>query len=72
MVWNVGGGAPQVQHFEAATARREAERLAKQNPGQQFAVLQAVAVCETQKPVNWVDFNDPHVPGCVCDACIPF
>ncbi len=41
MIHATGGGAPSVRHPSAAIAEREAERLARANPGQEFVVLEA-------------------------------
>ena len=41
LVWNIGGGAPTVRHDTEMRAIHEAERLARANPGQQFAVMEA-------------------------------
>lgn len=43
-VWNPAGHAPTYKHFNEGEAIREAERLAKQNPGQDFIVLQSVTL----------------------------
>jgi len=44
MVHKIGGGAPKQTHPTFEAAATEAERLASQAPGQQFVVLEAVAV----------------------------
>jgi hypothetical protein len=74
MVWNPAGRAPTVKHDTEKSARAEAERLAKANPGQTFVVLRAIGACETVKPVTWTPITSPqgHVDGCLCDVCIPF
>lgn len=59
MVWNIGNRAPTIKHPTEQSARTEAERLAKMNPGQQFAVLEATAVCETVKPIHWHALASP-------------
>ena len=45
--WMVlGSGTPTYRHPSKATAVAEAERLASMNPGQEFAVLESLAVCK--------------------------
>ena len=66
MVWNVDGRVPTMKHASQQSARLEAERLAKRNPGQQFAVLEAIGVCETTKPVQWAELT------LSCDAALEF
>lgn len=43
MVWCENGGRPTFKHWERANAEREAERLARENEGHLFYVLEAVA-----------------------------
>lgn len=43
MVWNPAGRAPTFRHTTQAFAQAEAERLAKEHPGQSFFVLHAVS-----------------------------
>ena len=46
------GTLPRVRHLELNTAEREAERLARANPGIRFIVLEAK--CSVMKPdVQW-------------------
>ena len=42
IVWAEGGGSPTVKHVNFASARAEAQRLARSNPGVTFAVLASV------------------------------
>lgn len=42
MVYSPQGGAPTRQHGSPDSAAREAERLARANPGREFYVLQAI------------------------------
>ena len=51
VVWNPQRGLPRMTHPNEALARKEAERLARLQPGEQFYILQAVAVC--QIPSIW-------------------
>lgn len=65
-VWNPHMDIPRFQHTSEASARREAERLARQNPGQRFIVLKSVAEV-TKNDIIWKDhsneeFKDDHVP----------
>ena len=41
MVWRKDGNAPTHQHSSLGLAQKEAERLARQNPGATFYVLAA-------------------------------
>jgi hypothetical protein len=43
MVYGIGRGCPTKQHWSKADAEREAKRLARENPGSFFVVLEAVA-----------------------------
>ena len=62
--WMVlGSGAPTYRHYRPDDARTEATRLARQNPGQEFILLEAIgAVRKTD--VEWLDASD--------EADIPF
>jgi hypothetical protein len=42
MVWCTSRGGPMHKHWSKGSARTEAERLSRQNPGQAFVVLAAV------------------------------
>ena len=42
MVWTKTGHPPRVAHPKLATARAEAQRLARLQPGRKFIVLQAI------------------------------
>lgn len=52
MVWNEGNRSPAFKHWTADSAMIEAERLARQNPGQKFHVLELVDSCRV-KDVFW-------------------
>jgi hypothetical protein len=41
VVWNPGGRNPSVRHLDEMAARNEATRLARENPGTEFFVLEA-------------------------------
>ena len=43
-VWNPADRNPQVKHANERKARTEMERLARENPGQEFFLMQAHAV----------------------------
>lgn len=45
-VWAENGGSPTVKHLTVGTARKEAQRLARSNPGQRFIVLAAALAYE--------------------------
>lgn len=57
-VWSPSGHIPTFQHDTAASARTEAERLARNNPGQEFFVLTKVARAK-KVDVEWVEFVRP-------------
>jgi hypothetical protein len=46
VIWNPTHGLPKVRHQFESSARSEATRLARENPGQQFFMLEAVEVIE--------------------------
>lgn len=50
MIWNPEGYQPRVMHYSRPSADAEAERLAQENPGQQFFVLKAVSGVCTDMP----------------------
>ncbi len=56
-VWREGGGSPTVQQPSFEKAKREAQRLARANPGQQFVVL-AAAIAFVKDDVREVRFVD--------------
>ena len=73
-VWCDGGGSPTVKHRDFVTARQEAQRLARANPGKRFVVL-AAAVAYQKRDLDEVRFSEPHEHpnDCECDGCeIPF
>lgn len=53
LVWNPEGRAPTHKHDSPQSAAREAERLARLNPGQEFVVLKATASVKV-RDVEWV------------------
>ncbi|MER1968416.1 hypothetical protein [Castellaniella sp. GW247-6E4] len=58
MVWCPQGGTPQHKHTSLDSAVAEAKRLAAQNTGREFVVLQSVGVA---KRVD-VEFTQHHNP----------
>lgn len=61
MVWNPQGCAPTYKHVTVESAKAEAERLAKNNPGQRFHVLMLQGTC-SYNTVNWIMADPNHVP----------
>jgi hypothetical protein len=51
-VWNEQRSLPRHKHPSLGDANREAERLARQHPGETFTVLRAVGTC-TKNDVIW-------------------
>ena len=45
LVWNENGHAPTVKHLDLKSAEVEAERLARQNPGERFHVMALAGTC---------------------------
>lgn len=63
IVWRLHGGAPTVKHYDKSDAEREAERLAKANPGETFYVLKTTAAAvAAESPVQWADLKRVHIP----------
>ena len=52
LVWDPQGRAPTHKHQNEGLAQIEAERLARQNPGHQFYVLQPIMVVQRQDIVT--------------------
>lgn len=57
LVWNEVGGAPTLKHPTPQSARHEAERLARANPGQAFHVLIVVGTARYHA-VNWHEYGE--------------
>lgn len=58
IVWNPAGRNPTFRHRSESAAVAEAERLARENPGQTFVVLQSVCARRTQT-MECVDLSQP-------------
>ncbi|WP_341989795.1 hypothetical protein [Azorhizobium sp. AG788] len=73
MVWNPAGRAPTFRHPSYEGAMREARRLARMNPSEEFIVLAAVATAKVPDMVKVTPFTGPITvsaqPG---DDEIPF
>lgn len=54
LVWHDNGGYPTAKHAHVNSARREAERLARANPGKSFHVL-ALLGTAVKDDVKWTD-----------------
>jgi len=61
LVWNPLGGSPTHQHPSLHLAKTEAERLARQNPGQDFFVLQTCGLAR-KTDVEWIPINVDEPP----------
>lgn len=55
LVWNENGHAPTFVHTSEGSAQKEASRLARLNPGQEFHVLESIGTA-LKRDVDWV----PH------------
>lgn len=74
-VWAENGGAPTIKHADFGTAKREAQRLARNIPGQRFVVLAAAVAFQKQELVETRFGGGPenHPRGCMCIDCeVPF
>lgn len=60
--WMVLGpqGMPVVRHCSEAQARKEAERLARANPGHEFVVLRSVSAC-VRSDIRWQECDEPDI-----------
>lgn len=61
MVWNEGRMPPRKKHPSRLEAEKEAERLAKYQPGDKFIVLEAIAMVSLGK-LNWTVFEPEDLP----------
>ena len=66
LVWNPNGRSPTFRHHSRQSATTEAERLANQNPGLNFFILEAVAgrlaPIGEAAPIEFVE-PDPSLPA---------
>ena len=61
--WMVKGPGPaSARHDTRSSAEREAERLARANPGQDFYVLQAIALIRKVDVERIALCADEHIP----------
>ncbi|WP_151721023.1 hypothetical protein [Acinetobacter ursingii] len=51
LVWNEQGSSPTFKHQSYESAEIEAERLAKQNKGEKFHILESFCTLEVPDPV---------------------
>jgi len=59
-VYKYGGNAPRVRHSTLHAATQEAERLAKEDPGSYFEILQCLGFSRTSEASTfWVDGAGP-------------
>ena len=58
LVWRIDGDSPSFRHASLKTAKAEAERLARANPGCQFYVLSAESRVRIQEPLEWEELSD--------------
>ncbi|WP_420415273.1 hypothetical protein [Roseibium sp.] len=61
MIYGIGQGRPSAQHRSYDVAAAEAKRLARQNPGVRFVVLQAIRAFE-KLDVMETTISDPDIP----------
>jgi hypothetical protein len=60
-VWREHGGIPTVRHASRGQAEHEAQRLARQCPGESFFILEAISV--TRKvDVETITLRDEGMP----------
>ena len=64
LVWRFDGRQPTFRHETLESARLEAERLAVENPGLRFDVLEALSACR-KSSVDWTHLRER-------DAELPF
>lgn len=58
LVWNQSAGyPPRFCHETRISAEKEAERLARLNPGQEYVVLEAVSKVQCRDPVQWTQLG---------------
>ncbi|OZI59911.1 hypothetical protein [Bordetella genomosp. 11] len=62
LVWNPHGNNPKCRHDMAETAAAEAERLAREHPGQRFYIVHAVEYREVDVLRKVVLEKNPNIP----------
>jgi hypothetical protein len=59
-IYRVGYKFPTVHHYTLTSAKKEAERLSNQHPGEVFEILQCVAITRTRLAQwFWIDGVTP-------------
>jgi hypothetical protein len=63
VVWNTNhhASSARYKHYSRVEAQHEAERLARQHPGQCFVVLKAVGGAKGTALLDTVDFQTRHI-----------
>lgn len=61
LVWRENGGTPTFKHSTSQSAKREAERLARQSPGSKFHVLACLGTVQTND-VLWTEAEIDRIP----------
>jgi hypothetical protein len=81
VVWRRGGGAPTVEHLDYLSTENEARRLAGENPGKEFVVLEAKCIVRGSTSVT-IERMDGETRSCEtckwfldgsalpCNACL--
>lgn len=62
MVLNEATHYTAFKHAERKHAVAEAKRLASQNIGQSFLVLEAIGRAVVESPISYTEFFDPDLP----------
>jgi hypothetical protein len=57
MLWNPQGRAPTFKHETLEDARKQAEKLARNNNGETFYVLEAISYVR-KKDVDWTELSE--------------
>lgn len=72
MIVGIGQGSPSMKHDSIEKAETEAKRLARNNPGVTFVVLQAVSAV-TKREFDTITFRGgPARDGCERGCDLPF
>lgn len=62
VVWEPSSGYTKHEHCCFSDARKEAERLARENIGKEFIVLKACSKSKIEDPVQTVIYQDDGIP----------